>query len=179
MGYKYFSLLFNYISSSFQHNLAYALLQGRIRLRWGFCSRPSHSHNHVSRETGGNQPHSVFMGRLMPGELKQGLPSKKEPHEGRGDTSCPYPPRRQHAIINACMHNWCLWLLIMVFLFLSRSIFETVTQISCTSTQSSLSVLCGVISSFTNCYICMSCRIWFCEPLNFHYNKFLLWKYFI
>ena len=39
-------------------------------------------------------PHSVFMGRYTPGELKQGLPTK-EPHQQKGCISCPPPARYQ------------------------------------------------------------------------------------
>ena len=119
-----------------------------------------------------------FYGEIDARELEQGLLSQKEPHVGRGDTYCPCLPRGQHATINACIHDWCLQLLIMVFLFLPWSSFEVVAQISCTSTLSSLSVVCGVVSGFANHYICMSHHIWFCEPLNFHCNKLLLQKYF-
>ena len=57
---------------------------------------------------------------------------------------------------------------------IQHSSFEAVAQISCTSTQSSLSVVCGVISGFVNHYMVISD-----EPLNFHCNKFLLQKHFI
>ena len=40
MGYKYYNLHYNWIGRSFGHSLGYALLQGRMRSDWGFCSRP-------------------------------------------------------------------------------------------------------------------------------------------
>ena len=112
MGYKYFS-------SSFWHNLAHALLQGRVRSIWGLLCKLSLSHSYVPRESGTNWPHSVLIGKSTPEELKQGLPSKKEPHEQRCGTSCPHPPRGQHAIINACMiavYNCWSWYFIFTMI---------------------------------------------------------------
>ena len=168
MGYKYFSLLFNYIRSPFWHNLAHALLQDRVRSIWGFCSRPSHSHGHVPRETGRDLPRLVFMERLIPGELEQGLLSKKEPYQGRSDTSCPRPPRWQHTIINACMIDvYDCW----SWYFYHDHVLKSLPNFLVPYTEQFVH---QVISGFANCYIYMSHRTWFCELLNFHCNKYFI-----
>ena len=138
----------------------YALLQGRIRLRWGFCSKPSHSHSHIPRETGGDQTHSVFMGRLMPGNLSRACQAKRS--HIRGEVIPPVPillggnmPSQMHA-------SW------LMFMIVDHSIF-IFTMIKFWSSCPYFLYL------YPKQFVCgLYGHIWFCEPLHLYVTSYLI-----
>ena len=156
-------------------DLGSALFWGRVWYRLGFCGRPSNSHGHVTWKTGADQPSLSFHGDINP----RGIGSRSHISGDMVSLVLLQQGTRGVLLWGATCNHKCMY---MIYVYDSWSFYFTMIKFwsscptSCTSAESSF--VRQVMSDFANHYICMSHHIWFCEPLNFHCNKFLLQKYF-
>ena len=160
MGYKYFSLLSNYISSSFWAGTCMHCFKGGSDQDGALAADlPSH----IAMSPGRLEeisPVQFLWGRSMPGNLSRACQSKKS--HMRGEVIPPVPVLLGATCHHKCMHAW------LIFMIVNHGIF-IFTMIKFWSSCPNFLYL------YPEQFVCglWGC-IWFCEPLHLYVISYLI-----